>query len=83
VVGELEVTAMGPVVTLAALESLQRVTGVADILVERCLTGLEWRPDVVRANLESSLEAAVLAAEELGYDAAALQVNDDRTDSAS
>jgi fumarate hydratase class II len=75
VVGELEVTAMGPVVTLAALESLQRLTGVAEILVERCLTGLRWRTDAVRANLASSLESAVAAAGELGYDVAAAQIH--------
>ena len=79
VVGELEVTAMGPVVTLAALESLQRLTGVARIFAERCLRDLGWRPDVVSANLASSLESAVRDAGQLGYDVAAARVRDDRS----
>ncbi|OEV12892.1 hypothetical protein AN218_06560 [Streptomyces nanshensis] len=70
-VGELEVSAMAPVVTLGLLGGLERLDSGARIFADRCIAGLRWNADAVRANLAGSLTQAVVAAGSEGYDAIA------------
>ncbi|NLU75320.1 aspartate ammonia-lyase [Streptomyces sp. HNM0575] len=73
-VGELEVSAMAPVVTSGLLGGLERLSSVARIFADRCISGLSWNAAGVRANLAGSLSQAVVAAASEGYDAVATRV---------
>jgi aspartate ammonia-lyase len=68
--GELEVTAMGPVVTDELLRGLERLGRVAAIFADLCVAGLSWQHERIDANLRGSLKAAVESAEFNGYDEA-------------
>ncbi|MEV0286427.1 MULTISPECIES: lyase family protein [unclassified Kribbella] len=70
-VGELEVSAMAPVVTLGLLDGLTNLHRVAEVFADRCINGLRWREDAVNRNLAGSLEPAVRTATTTGYDTAA------------
>jgi aspartate ammonia-lyase len=69
--GELEVSAMAPVVTLGVLAGLERLGAGARLFADRCVAGLRWNATAVRANLEGSLTDAVVTAASEGYDAVA------------
>ncbi|TCC26961.1 lyase family protein [Kribbella speibonae] len=73
-VGELEVSAMAPVVTLGLLDGLTNLHRVSEVFAGRCITGLRWREDAVARNLAGSLESAVLTATTDGYESAARSV---------
>lgn len=77
--GELEVSAMAPVVTLDLLTGLERLAQASRIFADRCITGLRWRLDTVAANLAGSLADATTAAATDGYDATARAVYARRT----
>ncbi|MBN6056748.1 hypothetical protein JYK22_32775, partial [Nonomuraea sp. RK-328] len=64
---ELEVTSMGPVVTAELLRGLHRLHRVADLFAARCVDGLTWNEQAVRANLRGSLQQAVESAVEHGH----------------
>jgi aspartate ammonia-lyase len=70
--GELEVTTMGPVVTVELLRGLQSLGRVAELFAERCVAGLHWRRDRVEANLRGSLKSAVESVGLVGYEQAAV-----------
>jgi len=72
--GELEVSAMAPVVTLDLLAGLGRLEQACRIFADRCITGLRWRLDTVAAHLAGSLADATTAATTDGYDATARAV---------
>jgi aspartate ammonia-lyase len=72
--GELEVSAMAPVVTLDLLAGLGRLEQASRIFADRCITGLRWRLDTVAAHLAGSLADATTAAATDGYDATARAV---------
>ncbi|GAA3316558.1 lyase family protein [Nonomuraea dietziae] len=65
--GELEVTPMGPVVTAELLRGLRRLDLVAGLFATRCVDGLTWNEEAVRANLRGSLQEAVESAVEHGH----------------
>jgi aspartate ammonia-lyase len=71
--GELEVSPMAPVVTLGLLDGLENLRRASTVFTTKCITGLRWREDVAKRNLEGSLEHAVRTATEVGYDLAAQQ----------
>lgn len=72
--GELEVSAMAPVVSLGLLAALDRVGEAAAVFAERCVAGLRWNEAAVAANLAGSLAPAVLDSLRDGYDEAAARV---------
>ncbi|MEV5967403.1 lyase family protein [Kribbella sp. NPDC051952] len=74
-VGELEVSAMAPVVTLGLMDGLTNLRRVSEVFAERCIAGLRWREDTVARNLAGSLEPAVLTATTDGYESAARGVH--------
>ncbi|WP_084955850.1 lyase family protein [Thermoactinospora rubra] len=65
--GELEVTPMAPVVTAELLRGLERLDRVSDLFATRCVDGLTWNEEAVRANLRGSLQQAVEAAVANGH----------------
>ncbi|WP_064745293.1 lyase family protein [Pseudonocardia acaciae] len=69
--GELDVSAMAPVVTAGLLGGLERLGAGARLFADRCVAGLGWNAENVRANLAGSLTAAVVAARADGYDVVA------------
>jgi len=69
--GELEVSAMAPVVTLGLLAGLDRLGSAARLFADRCVAGLRWNEAAVAANLAGSLTQAVTAAATEGYDTVA------------
>jgi aspartate ammonia-lyase len=78
--GELELAAMGPVVTSELLRGLGRLGRVAALFADLCIAGLRWHIDRIDANLAGSLEAAVDRAELVGYERATpLMANDGAT----
>ena len=70
--GELELSAMGPVVACELLRGLDRLGRVAALFADSCIRGLRWHADRIHKNLGGSLEAAVDRAELLGHTQAAL-----------
>jgi aspartate ammonia-lyase len=69
--GELELNVMEPVIARRLLEALEQAGRAARLLADRCVAGLRWQEEVVRAHLAGSLAAAVEQASVDGYDAAA------------
>ena len=68
---DLEVTPMGPVVTVEILRGLSQLDAVARLFAERCLAGLRWNRQSVAANLRGSFADAVEMSSTLGYHDAA------------
>ncbi|WP_433518195.1 lyase family protein [Nonomuraea sp. CA-143628] len=69
--GELEVSAMAPVVTLNLLTGLPALSAATRIFADRCVAGLSWNETTVARNLHGSLAPAVTSATTNGYEAAA------------
>ncbi|MEU4230001.1 lyase family protein [Nonomuraea sp. NPDC026600] len=69
--GELEVSAMAPVVTLNLLTGLPALSAATRIFADRCVAGLSWNETAVARNLHGSLAPAVTSATTNGYEAAA------------
>jgi len=66
--GELEVAAMGPVVTAELLRGLERLGRVAVLFADLCIAGLSWERERIDANLRGSLLTAVKSVELVGYE---------------
>ncbi|AJE80464.1 aspartate ammonia-lyase [Streptomyces albus] len=66
--GEMEVSAMAPVVTLGVLAGLKRLGAGARLFADRCVAGLSWNTSAVHANLAGSLTQDVIDAAAEGYD---------------
>ena len=69
--GELELNVMEPAIAASLLPALEKVGRTAVVFAERCLDGLTWDEERMRANLGGSLAARVLDAQTSGYEAAA------------
>jgi fumarate hydratase, class II len=69
--GLLELNVMMPVMADALLESLRLLAAAARLLAEKCVAGIEARPDRCRRWLDESLAMTTALAPRLGYDAAA------------
>ncbi|MFN8188745.1 MAG: lyase family protein [Gaiellales bacterium] len=68
--GELELNVMEPVVARRLPDSLDDVGRVARLLADRCVAGLAWREETLRAHLRGSLAGVVERASAEGYAAA-------------
>lgn len=68
--GELELNVMEPVVARHLLGALADVAAVAHLFADRCVSGLEWREDVLAEHLSSSFAGRVERARRDGYAAA-------------
>ena len=68
--GELELNVMEPVVARHLLGALADVGTVAHLFADRCVSGLEWREDVLAEHLSSSFADRVELARRDGYAAA-------------
>jgi aspartate ammonia-lyase len=68
--GELELNVMEPVVARHLLGALADVGAVAHLFADRCVSGLEWREDVLAEHLSSSFADRVELARRDGYAAA-------------
>jgi fumarate hydratase class II len=69
--GLLELNVMMPVMADALLESVRLLAAAARLLTEKCVAGIEARPDRCRRWLDESLAMTTALAPRLGYDAAA------------
>ena len=69
--GELELNVMEPAIAASLLPALEKVGRTAVVFAERCLDGLTWDEERMRANLGGSLATRVLDAQTSGYEAAA------------
>jgi fumarate hydratase class II len=69
--GQLELNAFLPVITHNLLESIEILSNVSRVFVDRCIVGI--RPDTERARslIEQSLAMCTALAPLIGYDAAA------------
>ena len=68
--GELELNVMEPAIAASLLPALEKVGRTAVLFAERCLNGLTWDEERVRANLDGSLADRVRDAQASGYEAA-------------
>lgn len=68
---ELDVNPLGPVVIDEVLRSLGLLSRVANLFVDRCLTGVRWNEDRVIANRAGSFNEAVQRVLVDGYEVAA------------
>jgi aspartate ammonia-lyase len=71
---EQDVNVMEPVIARQLLESLDLLTGIADVFALRCLADFTWDADVVERHLDGSLEQAVNRASEIGHDAVEVEL---------
>ena len=62
---------MEPAIAASLLPALEKVGRTAVVFAERCLDGLTWDEERVRANLGGSLATRVLDAQTSGHEAAA------------
>ena len=68
--GELDLNVMEPVITKHLLASLHDLGAACELFAVRCVDGLEWNAERVRANLAGSLGEAVEQAASEGHAAA-------------
>jgi aspartate ammonia-lyase len=69
--GELELNVMEPVIVDALITALTDLGTAADVLADRCVSGLTWNPDAVARNARAALDRRVELASHAGYQQAA------------
>ncbi len=69
--GQLELNALAPLMVHTMLESLEILSNAVEVMVEKCIRGIEANPEVCREYLEKSHALVTALAPYTGYDRAA------------
>ena len=69
--GQLQLNAFEPLIAYNLLSSVELLRNAADIFTERCVSGMEPRPDACSRHMEASVGAATALVPVLGYERAA------------
>lgn len=72
--GELELNIMEPVIVDALIDIFEDLASAAQVLAERCVTGLTWDGPRLHANVSGAFDRWVAMAAEDGYDSATAEV---------
>ena len=73
--GQLQLNAFEPLIAYNLLSSVELLRNAADVFTERCVSGIEPRPDACARHMEASVGAATALVPVLGYERAARIAN--------